>query len=249
MAADPALRAASAPPALRTEGLTVHYGAVRALDTVDLEVAPGALHAVLGANGAGKTTFLRAASGLHPPRSGRVLLFGEDVTGAPAEELVRRGLLHVPEGGGVLTELTVEENLRLGGLVRRGRAARAAALGEVYDLFEPLRERRTRSASSLSGGERQMLAIGRALMAGPRVILLDEPSLGLAPLITRRIMHLLQDLRSRTGLTVVLVEQNARTALRASDRAHVLDQGAVATEGPSADLLGDPRVRAAYLGL
>ena len=234
-------------PILSVEELSASYGAVRALDRVSLSVPTGGLCAVLGANGAGKTTLLRTLTGLHPAASGRVLLEGEDITRLPAEKVITRGLAHVPEGGGVIVELTVEENLRLGGLWRSDRGGKAA-MDEILELFPPLVERRRKSASTLSGGERQMLAIGRALMARPKVLLLDEPSLGLAPLITKQIFALLSDLRERTGLTVVLVEQNAAGALSVSETGFVLNQGRVAAEGASSDLLADDRTRHAYLG-
>ncbi|MFC9087649.1 ABC transporter ATP-binding protein [Nocardiopsis dassonvillei] len=237
----------TAPPLLSVEELSASYGAVRALDRVSLTVPAKGVCAVLGANGAGKTTLLRTLTGLHPAASGRVLLNGEDITRLPAEKVITRGLAHVPEGGGVIVELTVEENLRLGGLWRSDRR-RDSAMGEVLELFPPLAERRARPASTLSGGERQMLAIGRALMARPRVLLLDEPSLGLAPLVTRQIFTLLRDLRDRTGLTVVLVEQNAAGALSVTETGFVLNQGRVAVGGASADLLSDDRTRHAYLG-
>ncbi|MFE6385645.1 MULTISPECIES: ABC transporter ATP-binding protein [Nocardiopsis] len=237
----------TAPPLLSVEELSASYGAVRALDRVSLTVPAKGVCAVLGANGAGKTTLLRTLTGLHPAASGRVLLDGEDITRLPAEKVITRGLAHVPEGGGVIVELTVEENLRLGGLWRSDRR-RDSAMGEVLELFPPLAERRARPASTLSGGERQMLAIGRALMARPRVLLLDEPSLGLAPLVTRQIFTLLRDLRDRTGLTVVLVEQNAAGALSVTETGFVLNQGRVAVGGASADLLSDDRTRHAYLG-
>ncbi|MFI6576674.1 ABC transporter ATP-binding protein [Nocardiopsis sp. NPDC050513] len=234
-------------PLLRVVDLHAHHGAVRALDGVSLDVPARGVCAVLGANGAGKTTLLRTLSGLHAASSGQVLLDGEDLTRMPAERVITRGLAHVPEGGGVIVELTVEENLRLGALWRSSRRDKAA-MDEVMDLFPPLAERRDRSASTLSGGERQMLAIGRALMARPRVLLLDEPSLGLAPLVTERILTLLRDLRDGTGLTVVIVEQNAAAALAVTDHAFVLGRGRVAVEGASADLLADDRTRHAYLG-
>ncbi|MEV2278261.1 ABC transporter ATP-binding protein [Nocardiopsis sp. NPDC049922] len=237
----------TADPLLRVADLHAHHGAVRALDGVSLDVPARGVCAVLGANGAGKTTLLRTLSGLHAASSGQVLLDGEDLTRLPAERVITRGLAHVPEGGGVIVELTVEENLRLGALWRSSRRDRTA-MDEVMDLFPPLAERRDRSASTLSGGERQMLAIGRALMARPRVLLLDEPSLGLAPLVTQRILTLLRDLRDGTGLTVVIVEQNAAAALAVTDHAFVLGQGRVAVEGASADLLADDRTRHAYLG-
>ncbi|WP_199440879.1 ABC transporter ATP-binding protein [Umezawaea beigongshangensis] len=233
---------------LEIDAVTTTYGAVRALDEVTIGVDEGSITAVLGANGAGKTTLLRTISGLVRPRSGRITAFGRDITRTPTDEIARGGLAHVPEGGGVITELTVEENLRLGALWRRDRADRAAALREVHELFPPLAERGDRAASTLSGGERQMLAIGRALMSRPRLLLLDEPSLGLAPLVTERIMHVLRDLRSRTGLTVVLVEQNARSALSISDRGFVLALGRVVASDDAGTLLADDQLRHAYLG-
>lgn len=237
----------SAEPLLSIQGLTAHYGPVRALDDVSLDVPARGLCAVLGANGAGKTTLLRTLTGLHRATSGRVLLEDEDITRLPTEKVITRGLAHVPEGGGVIVELTVEENLRLGSLWRSDRRDRTT-FDQVLELFPPLAERRNKSASTLSGGERQMLAIGRALMARPKVLLLDEPSLGLAPLITEQIFTLLRDLRDRTGLTVVLVEQNAAGALSVTDHGFVLNQGGVAAEGPSDGLLADDRTRHAYLG-
>jgi branched-chain amino acid transport system ATP-binding protein len=224
---------------LRLEGLTAAYGPVVALDDVSLDVAEGEIATVLGANGAGKTTLLRTISGLVRARSGRVLLDGREIGGAKVEEIVRLGVAHVPEGRGVIAELTVEENLRLGGLWRRTRDA-----GDVFELFPRLQERLAQPASTLSGGERQMLVIGRALLARPRLLLLDEPSLGLAPRVTAQIMGLLRDLRERTGLTVVLVEQNARSALSVADRAIVLALGRVVA---SEETLDD-QLRHAYLG-
>ncbi|MDT0302553.1 ABC transporter ATP-binding protein [Streptomonospora wellingtoniae] len=235
-------------PMLTVEGLTACYGAVTALNGVSMSVPRGGICAVLGANGAGKTTLLRTLSGLKRAESGRVLLDGADITRLPAERHVHHGLAHVPEGGGVIAELTVEENLRLGGLWRRGRRDRARSAAEVLELFPPLRERVSRPAATLSGGERQMLALGRALMARPRVLLLDEPSLGLAPLVTRQIMRMLLDLRAERDLTVVLVEQNARSALSVSDHGLVLNQGQVAMAEDADRLLADDRMRHAYLG-
>ncbi|MFD0800894.1 ABC transporter ATP-binding protein [Streptomonospora algeriensis] len=235
-------------PILTVEGLTAAYGAVTALNDVSMTVPRGGICAVLGANGAGKTTLLRTLSGLKRADAGRVLLEGADITRIPAERHVHHGLVHVPEGGGVIVELSVEENLRLGGLWRAGRRERAARMAEVVELFPPLRERLSRPAATLSGGERQMLAIGRALMADPRVLLLDEPSLGLAPLVTRRIMDLLLQLRADRDLTVVLVEQNARSALSITDHGFVLNQGAVVMADSSRRLLADDRMRHAYLG-
>jgi branched-chain amino acid transport system ATP-binding protein len=230
---------------LAIEELTTDYGAVRAVDAVSLEVPDGSVIAVLGANGAGKTSMLRTISGLIRPTSGRVVLEGEDVTGLAVEEIVRRGLAHVPEGRGVIGELTVAENLRLGGLWRH-RAA--APLEEIYELFEPLRERQAQPASRLSGGERQMLSIGRALMARPKVLLLDEPSLGLAPRLVAQIMAMVRRLADGFGLAVLLVEQNARGALSVADRGVVLNLGHVVADQPAGQLAADERLRHAYLG-
>jgi branched-chain amino acid transport system ATP-binding protein len=233
---------------LEIEDLVAAYGPVRAVDGVSLSVPAGSITAVLGANGAGKSSLLRAVSGIVRPRSGRVRFCGEDITREGAEDIVRRGLAHVPEGGGVIQELTVEENLRLGALFRRGRADRPKAIKEVFDLFPRLEEHRKLHASSLSGGERQMLSIGRALMGRPKMLLLDEPSLGLAPLLASRIMGVIADLRQKTELTVLLVEQNAKSALRVADRGVVLGVGRVVAEDDSAKLAADDKLRHAYLG-
>ena len=240
---------------LEVEELTVTYGAVRALRGVSLSVPAGSVTTVLGANGAGKTTLLRTVSGLLRPRSGRVTLGGRDIGSSSVEDTVRDGLAHVPEGRGVILELTVEENLRLGGLVRRKHArqddgSRTArwSLDGVYELFPALRERARRQAATLSGGERQMLAIGRALMSNPRLLLLDEPSLGLAPRLVAQIMAVLRRMRDETGLTVLLVEQNARSALSIADRAVVLNLGTVVIDKDARSLAGDDQLRHAYLG-
>ena len=233
---------------LEVEGLTAAYGPVRALDDVTMSIAAGRITAVLGANGAGKTTLLRTLSGLHPAKKGRVRMDGHDIAGLPADRIARLGMAHVPEGGGVLTELTVEENLRLGALWRNDKRDRAQAFDEVYTLFGPLAQRRRKPASTLSGGERQMLAIGRALMGRPRLLLLDEPSLGLAPMITASIMRVLDDLRAQTGLTVLLVEQNARSALSIADTGLVLALGRVVASDKAETLAADDQLRHAYLG-
>ncbi len=230
---------------LTVDGLTTDYGPVRAVDNVSLEVGRGTVTSVLGANGAGKTSLLRTISGLVRPSAGRIILDDQDITRRPVEEIVRRGLAHVPEGRGVVTELTVDENLRLGGLWR-GRDA--APLSEIYELFPRLEERRQQPASRLSGGERQMLSIGRALVARPRVLLLDEPSLGLAPLLVAQIMSLIRRLADTLGLAVLLVEQNARSALSISDRGVVLNLGRVVADQPPSELAADERLRHAYLG-
>jgi branched-chain amino acid transport system ATP-binding protein len=230
---------------LDVEELVTDYGPVRAVDGVSLRVDEGTVTAVLGANGAGKTSLLRTISGLERATSGRVSLAGEDITHTAVEDIVHRGLAHVPEGRGVIAELTVEENLRLGGLWRR---KGSASLEEMYDLFPALRERRSEPAATLSGGERQMLSLGRALMGRPRALLLDEPSLGLAPRITAQIMALVRKLCDERGLAVLLVEQNARSALSIADTGVVLDLGrVVATEDPER-LADDADLRHAYLG-
>src|SRR5581483_6812485 len=230
---------------LAVENLTADFGAVRAVDGVSLEVQPGTVTAVLGANGAGKTTLLRTISGLKTPTTGRVSLDGRDITRWPVEQIVRLGLAHVPEGRGVIAELTVEENLRLGGLCR-GREA--APLQEIYDLFPRLEERKGQPASKLSGGERQMLSIGRALVYRPRALLLDEPSLGLAPALVAQIMGLVRRLADTLGLAVLLVEQNARSALSIANRGVVLNLGRVVVEEDAHLLTAEEELRHAYLG-
>jgi branched-chain amino acid transport system ATP-binding protein len=233
---------------LEVQELVAAYGPVRAVDGVSLDVPAGSITAVLGANGAGKSSLLRAVSGIVRPRSGRVRFCDEDITRAKPEDIVRLGLAHVPEGGGVIAELSVDENLRLGSLWRRDRGDRSKALKEVFALFPRLEELRRLQASSLSGGERQMLSIGRALMGRPKMLLLDEPSLGLAPLVAARIMALIAELRQKTELTVLLVEQNAKSALRVADRGVVLGVGRVVAEDESAKLAADDQLRHAYLG-
>jgi|SRR5271166_3960455 len=230
---------------LEIDELTTDYGPVRAVDAVTLAVQQGSVTAVLGANGAGKTTLLRTISGLVRASAGRVRLDGEDIVGVPVEDIVRRGLAHVPEGRGVIAELSTEENLRLGGLWR---GAEVMQLDEVYELFPPLRARRRQLAASLSGGERQMLSIGRALRARPRVLLLDEPSLGLAPIVSTQIMQLIRSLAAERDLAVLLVEQNASSALSIADRGVVLNLGRVVAEDSAQALAGDESLRHAYLG-
>jgi branched-chain amino acid transport system ATP-binding protein len=233
---------------LSLQGLTAGYGGAPVLSEVDLTVPAATICAVLGANGAGKTTLVRAVSGLVRPTAGQVVFEGRNLDGVPVEERVRLGLAHVPEGRGVVEELTVDENLRLAGLWRRDRQDVRRAIGEVYDLFAPLARRRGQPGHQLSGGERQMLALGRALVTRPRLLLLDEPSLGLAPRVTADIMALLAQLRDSTGVAVLLVEQNVRSALSVADRGVVMALGRIVTTADAARLGTDDRLRHAYLG-
>lgn len=233
-------------PLLEVDGLAVAYGRVPAVTGVSLRLMPGEIVTVIGANGAGKSTMLNAVMGVLAA-TGTVRLDGEAVSRLPVEERVRRGLSLVPERRELFAAMSVEDNLVLGGF-RADRIARAARLEQVYTRFPRLRERRRQEAGTLSGGERQMLAMARALMAGPRVLMLDEPSLGLAPRIVAEIFTIVADLR-RSGVAILLVEQNARAALAAADRAHVMELGAFTLEGPAATLAGDERVARVYLGL
>ena len=236
-------------PALAVEELVAGYGGVIALDRVSISAGTAAITAVLGANGAGKTTLLRAVSGMIRPRHGRVLLDGTDLTGRSPEQMVRAGVAHVPEGQGVIPELTVEENLRVGMMSwHPSRADRAAALDEAYGRFPPLAERRRKLAAALSGGERQMLVIARALLARPRVLLLDEPSLGLAPRVMAQVMDLVVRLSREGGITIILVEQNARVALAIADHGVVLNLGRVVASADAATLAADVALRHHYLG-
>jgi branched-chain amino acid transport system ATP-binding protein len=234
--------------ALAVEDLVAGYGEVTVLESVSLAARPGTITAVLGANGAGKTTLLRTISGLVRPRTGRVLIDGANLARRRPEDITRAGVAHVPEGQGVITELTVEENLRLGALIRRGGAARSAALADAYQRFPLLAERKQRLAGTMSGGERQILVIARALMAAPRVLLLDEPSLGLAPRMVTQVMELVRRLRDDSGLTVLLVEQNARSALAIADHGLVLNVGKIVADDDAATLSADVALRRHYLG-
>ena len=231
------------------DGVSAGYGAVKVLHNIDLSVAEGSITAVVGANGAGKTTLLRTITGQVRPSAGSIRLGdGADLTRVPVEDMVRRGVALVPEGRGVITELTVDENLRLGGLWRKDRKAATAVLADMYGLFEPLARRRKSAGHQLSGGERQMLALGRALMAAPALLLLDEPSLGLAPKVTAQILGLLRGLRDDTGLTVLLIEQNVRSALTVADHGVVLNLGRIVASRPAAELAEDTDLRHTYLG-
>jgi branched-chain amino acid transport system ATP-binding protein len=234
--------------ALAIEDVHAGYGGVPVLNGVSISARPGTITAVLGANGAGKTTLLRTISGLVRPRQGRILVDGANLARRHPEDIARAGVAHVPEGQGVITELTVEENLRLGALTRRGGAVRSAALNDAYQRFPLLAERKRRQAGLLSGGERQILVIARALMSAPRVLLLDEPSLGLAPRMVAQVMDLVRTLRDEAGLTVLLVEQNARSALAIADCGMVLNLGSVVAADDAAVLAGDEALRRHYLG-
>ena len=232
---------------LRVDNLTVSYGAVTALHGVTFEATGGAVTAVLGANGAGKTTLLRTISGLVTPRSGAITLDGTPLANLATEKICRLGVGHVPEGRGVIEELTIEENLRLGALASKVNLAEG--LEEQYARFPVLGERRKRYCSTLSGGERQMLAMARALIARPKVLLLDEPSLGLAPQVTSELMKLIRELCDSGQLTVVLVEQNAKSALRIAHHAVVLHLGSVVASGDAASVADDEDLRRHYLGV
>ncbi|MDR7428746.1 MAG: ABC transporter ATP-binding protein [Armatimonadota bacterium] len=235
---------------LELAGVSAGYGRLVALRDVSLEVPAGKVATVIGANGAGKTTLLRVISGLIPPRSGRLRLNGQDITGWPPERVVAAGVAHVPERRQLFGSMRVEDNLLLGAYLRLRRERRPAVeedLLRVYDLFPRLRERRRQVAATLSGGEQQMLAIGRALMARPQLLLLDEPSLGLAPLLVRELFRVIRRLREE-GYTVLLVEQNAHQALRVADVAYVMETGAITLRGSGPELLAKPEVQAAYLG-
>ena len=231
---------------LEVSGLRVSYGPVEALHGVSLEARKGEISALIGANGAGKTTALSAVSGL-VPSAGSVRFDGEDLSGVPAHARVRRGLVQVPEGRRIFPRMTVLENLRAGAHARRDEAGIASDLGRVLALFPVLGERAGQKGGTLSGGEQQMLAIGRALLSRPRCLLLDEPSLGLAPLVVLRIFETVRRIRDE-GVTVLLVEQNARMALEIADRAWVLETGRIALEGTGRELLDNPAVQRAYLG-
>jgi len=233
---------------LNVSNLTVHHGAICAVNQVSLAVPTGKLAAIIGANGAGKTTLLRALSGLNHPTHGSVMWKGEKIVGLKPEVLVRRGISHVSEGKSVIPELTVRENLELGAIWRRNAKESKESIDQVVSIFPRLGERIQQRADTLSGGERQMLAIGRAIMSKPQLLLLDEPSLGLAPLVVEQIFQTIRDLTTSMNLTVLLVEQNAMGALRIADLGIVLNLGKVVAINHAQALIDDPAVRAAYLG-
>jgi branched-chain amino acid transport system ATP-binding protein len=233
---------------LVVENLTIDHGAIRAISNVSFTVAQGELAAIIGANGAGKTTLLRTLSGLKESKSGSATWNGKSILGKRAEDLARSGIMHVSDGKSVIAELTVKENLALAGLWRKDKKDVAKATDEVVELFPILGQRMSQAGGSLSGGERQMLAIGRALVARPKLLLLDEPSLGLAPLIIEQIFQTIKSLINKMDLTVLLVEQNAMGALKIADEGIVLNLGSVVAVDSAQNLLNDPAVRAAYLG-
>jgi branched-chain amino acid transport system ATP-binding protein len=232
---------------LALHDLQVSYGGIRAVKGIDLEVQEGELVCLIGANGAGKTTTLKAITGLARATGGRIVYGGAEIGGLRVHEIARRGLALVPEGRGVFAQLTIEENLAMGAYSRTDAAAIAADVDHAFALFPRLEERRTQVAGTLSGGEQQMLAIARALMSRPKLLLLDEPSMGLAPLMVERIFEVIRSI-SAEGVTLLLVEQNARLALEVSHRGYVLEGGNVTIAGDAASLLHDPRIREAYLG-
>lgn len=232
---------------LKIQNVCVAYGGIQAVKGIDLEVRRGELVCLLGANGAGKTTTLRACCGLVPIASGAIIYQEENISGQPTFEIVKKGLGLVPEGRALFSRMTVEENLEMGAFTRRDHSAIKTDRARVYALFPRLFERRAQKAGTLSGGEQQMLAIGRALMARPTLLLLDEPSMGLAPLMVQKIFEILK-LISEEGTTMLLVEQNAQLALPISDRGYVMESGSITLEGDAQGLLNNPEVRYAYLG-
>ena len=231
---------------LEVKGLKVAYGGIQAVKGVSFEVQEGELVSLIGANGAGKTTTLKAVTGLQPVAAGEIKFMGRSIKGQGAWDLVKQGLVMVPEGRGTFTRMTITENLQMGAFVRKD-AEIEADIEKVFALFPRLKERRAQLAGTMSGGEQQMLAMGRALMARPKVLLLDEPSMGLSPIMVDKIFEVVADVHSR-GTTILLVEQNASRALALADRGYVMDSGEVTMSGPAKDLLEDPKVRAAYLG-
>jgi branched-chain amino acid transport system ATP-binding protein len=232
---------------LTLENVSVNYGAIEALTGISMRVEKGEVVTLIGANGAGKTTTLRTITGLLEPRAGRVTFEGEEIGGMATHKLVARGISMSPEGRGVFANLTVRENLQMGAYLKSNKREIAQDMERAFTMFKRLKERESQKAGTLSGGEQQMLAMGRALMSRPRLLLLDEPSLGLAPLVVHTIFEAIDEIRSE-GTTILLVEQNAHAALKHSDRAYVMETGQIVMEGPSKDLAADPRIKEAYLG-
>lgn len=239
----------AAPVILAVNGLCVSYGIIRALDDINLEVRHGEILSIIGANGAGKSTLLKSLTGLVKPLSGTITFHGTDITSARTDRIVRMGMTMVPEGRRIFPDLTVRENLELGGFAVPDRAVRGDILDLIVSTFPRLKERMKQHAGTLSGGEQQMLAMGRALMSHPKLLLLDEPSMGLSPIITREIFSLITKINGEKNISMVLVEQNAHMALEHSHRACVLENGRTTLTGPSADIKHDPRVIEAYLGV
>jgi branched-chain amino acid transport system ATP-binding protein len=232
---------------LKVTGLKVAYGGIQAVKGISFEVRQGELVSLIGANGAGKTTTLKAITGIQPVAAGDIEFMGKPIKGQGAWDLVKQGLVMVPEGRGTFTRMTIVENLQMGAFVRSDKAAIDADIDKVFAIFPRLKERATQLAGTMSGGEQQMLAMGRGLMAQPKVLLLDEPSMGLSPIMVDKIFEVVNDIHQR-GTTVLLVEQNASRALALADRGYVMDSGEVTMSGEAKGLLADPRVRAAYLG-
>ena len=239
--------APSSTPMLDVRHVDVAYGGIRAVRQLSMQVYPGELVALIGANGAGKSTTLRAICGLVPLAAGSIHYQGQSLAGQPVHAMVRQGLVMVPEGRGIFPQLTIEENLHMGAYSRSEKAAIALEVEQVYARFPRLAERRKQTAGTLSGGEQQMLAMGRAILSKPKLLLLDEPTMGLAPIMVDKIFEVIQDI-SAQGVTILLLEQNARLALEASQRGYVLESGELTRQGPAHELLHDPKVRAAYLG-
>jgi len=235
------------PVLLKVSALKVAYGGIQAVKGVDFEVRQGELVSLIGANGAGKTTTLKAITGLQPAAAGEIEYLGKSIKGQGAWDLVKQGLVMVPEGRGCFTRMTITENLQMGAYVRDDTAEIEADIEKVFTIFPRLKERRAQLSGTMSGGEQQMLAMGRALMARPKVLLLDEPSMGLSPIMVDKIFEVVADIHQR-GTTILLVEQNASRALQLADRGYVMESGEVTMNGPAKQLLDDPKVRAAYLG-
>ncbi len=232
---------------LEIKDLCVYYGVIQALKGISFEVNEGEVIALIGANGAGKTTTLHTLTGILPAKSGSIQFNGVELTKTPAHKIVRMGIAHVPEGRRIFQNLTVLDNLKLGAFTRKDKDGIAADLSKIYERFPRLEERKTQIAGTLSGGEQQMLAMGRALMSKPRIIVMDEPSMGLSPIFVSEIFDIIESIR-KDGMTVLLVEQNAKKALAIADRAYVLETGKITLSGKASDLLNDEKVRKAYLG-